>query len=318
MASDSITDVQGIEVGHAEDLRAMTGCTVILARQGAVVGVDVRGPAPATRETDLCRPGTRVERAHAILLAGGSAFGLDAATGVMRFLREHQIGFDTGVARVPIVPGAALFDLGIGEAAWPDAAMGYRACALASDGEVAQGCVGAGTGATVGKLLGIAQATKAGLGTSSVRLDGVNVGALVAVNAFGDVVAPGTNQIVAGARDPETGAFLDTVRALGQGARVRRPQTNTTIGVVATDASLNPEQTAHLAAIAQNGVARTVRPAHTMLDGDTLFALSTGQQERVGLGELLSLASATVDVVERAILRAVQNARAMGGLPAMP
>ncbi len=311
---DAITDVSGIEVGHAEDMEALTGCSVVLCREGAAVGVDVRGAAPGTRETDLCRPATLVEKAHAVLLAGGSAFGLNAAAGVMRFLWERGIGYDAGVAKVPIVPGAVIFDLALGQVAWPDEGMGYEACRRASSEYVPQGCVGAGAGASVGKLLGPGQATKAGIGTASIKIGGITVGALVVLNAFGDVVRPEDGRIVAGARSPGDGSFVDTVRELQKGAgKAAFGATNTTIGVVATDACLTVEQTNHMAKVAHDGLARTIRPVHTMVDGDTLFALATGKVS--GEWDLLSLAAAAVYAVERAVLNAVLLATPAGGLP---
>lgn len=312
-----ITAVHGIEVGQAENLAALTGCTVVLCREGAVVGADVRGFAPGTRETDLCRPGTLVKKAHAILLAGGSAFGLDAAAGIMQYLWEAGIGFETGVARVPIVPGAVLFDLALGQVAWPDAAMGYVACRSASNGSVDQGCVGAGTGATVGKLLGLTQATKSGIGTASLAVDGVTVGAIVAVNAVGDIVDPTTGTIVAGARDPGTGRYVGAAQALlRQVPHGASPGSNTTIGVVATDADLTPDETSYLARVAHDGLARTIYPVHTMVDGDTIFALATGTTEAIGEHYLLRLGLAAVQAVEGAVLSAVTRATGLGGLPA--
>lgn len=313
---DAITDVAGIEVGQAQDLTALTGCTVVLCRDGAVVGVDVRGLAPGTRETDLCRPGTLVERAQAILLAGGSAFGLEAASGVMWYLWERGLGFDVGVTTVPIVPGAVIFDLGVGEIAWPDGAMGYAACLTATAGEVAQGNVGAGTGASVGKLLGPARATKSGIGTASTRVGAMTVGAVVVVNAFGNVVDPRTGVILAGARDPATGSYVDVDQVVQAATPATSPfPTNTTLGVVATDASLTSAQVNHLASIAQDGLARTIRPVHTLYDGDTIFALATGRGAAVERPAMLPLVVATVAVVERAIINAVVHATPAGGLP---
>lgn len=314
---DSITDVAGLEVGHAQDRDALTGCSVVLCRTGAVVGVDVRGAAPGTRETDLCRPGTLVDRAHAVLLAGGSAFGLDAASGVMQYLWERKIGLDVGVTVVPIVPGAVLFDLGLGEVAWPNADMGYAACAHAGGGPIEQGCVGAGTGATVGKLHGMPAATKSGIGTASLRVGSITLGALVAVNAFGDVLLPSTDTIVAGARVEATGEFLDTMAALVD-APSEAPDIgrNTTIGVVATDAALTSEQTNHLAACAHDGLARTIRPVHTMVDGDTVFALSTGVITVDWRKCMLALASGAAEVMARAVIAAIAHATPAGGLPA--
>lgn len=313
----SITDVGGIEVGHAHDAAALTGCTVVLCRAGAVVGVDVRGAAPATRETDLCKPGTLVEPAHGVLLAGGSAFGLEAASGIMQFLWEQHVGLEVGVTTVPIVPGAALFDLSLGEIAWPDAAMGYRACREAVEGPVAQGCVGAGMGATVGKLGGMSAATKSGIGTASLRVGDVTLGALIAVNAFGDVLLPGTRTIIAGARREGTADFLDSTAALlASSIRASEPGLNTTIGVVATDAALTPEQVNHLASCAHDGLARAIHPVHTMMDGDIVFALATGAREVDWRTSMISLAAGTAEVAAQAVVAAIMHATPAGGLPA--
>jgi len=309
----TITDVAGIQVGHAENEEALTGCTVVVADGGATVGVDVRGAAPGTRETDLARPGTLVERADAVLLTGGSAFGLDAAGGVMRRLRERGQGFPTGAGPVPIVPGAVIYDLEIGEAIWPDAEMGYRACAAASDAAVAQGNIGAGSGATVGKILGIGQATKSGLGSSSIGVAGFTIGALVVVNALGDVVRPGDGQIVAGARDPRTNEYVGTPRVILAGGSARAG--NTTLGVVATDAGLTSQDMQYLARIAHDGLARTIHPVHTMADGDTIFSLATGT-EPIDRRLMVALGVAAVAAVEEAVLAAVRFAEPAGGLPA--
>ncbi len=312
----SITDVGGLQVGHAHDAATLTGCTVVLCRAGAVVGADVRGAAPGTRETDLCKPGTLVERAHAVLLAGGSAFGLDAASGIMQFLWEQRVGLEVGVTTVPIVPGAVLFDLGLGDVAWPDAAMGYRACVEAGDGRVVQGCVGAGIGATVGKLHGMSAATKSGIGSASLRVGDVTLGALVAVNAFGDVLLPDSNTIIAGARRPGTSDFLDSRAALlASSSQGLERGLNTTIGVVATDAALTAEQINHLASCAHDGLARTIRPVHTMLDGDTMFALSTGALAVDWRESMLSLAVGAAEVVAQAVVAAIIHATPAGGLP---
>jgi len=313
---DAITDVAGIEIGHAEDLDTLTGCTVVLCREGAVVGVDVRGLAPGTRETDLCRPGSLVERAHAIFLTGGSAFGLDAVAGVMRFLYEGDIGFDTGIVKVPIVPAAVIFDLALGAIAWPDPDMAHDACSRAEAGDFRQGCVGAGTGATVGKVLGPARATKSGLGSASVRVAGITVAALMVVNAFGNVVVPDSDSILAGARDPRTGSFVDAEEVLRQREEFPTVGTNTTIGVVATDAALRSDQVHRLASVAHDGIARTIRPSHTLVDGDTIFALATGHMPGEAFGRLLGLHSAAVEATQRAIVKAVELATPAGGLPA--
>lgn len=323
----AITDVPGIRVGHAQDEEALTGCTAVLCEDGAVGGVDQRGGAPGTRETDLLRPMHLVEHVHAILLAGGSAFGLDAAGGVMRYLEEHKVGFDTRVARVPIVPAAILFDLGLGDpAVRPDAGMGYQACLNASADPPAQGNVGAGTGATVGKILGMGQAMKAGIGTAAMELGGgVVVGAIIAVNSFGDVVDPATGQILAGARSVEIGPlrigapgyFADTQKVMtsfiGRTTVSLATREHTIIGVVATNARLDKAEINAVAQMAHDGLARVIRPAHTMVDGDTLFALSTGKR-RVGMNIVGAFAA---EVTAQAILQAVRTAQPAGGLPGL-
>ncbi len=313
--SGSIADVSGIKVGHWTNREAATGCTVVLCEQGAVGGVDVRGSAPGTRETDLLRPGCLVEQVHAVLLAGGSAYGLAAADGVMRYLEERGIGFNVGVGVVPIVPAAILFDLLIGDSkVRPDAEAGYQACLAATDGPVGEGNVGAGTGATVGKLLGPGYAMKSGLGTASQRIGkGIVVGAIVAVNAFGDVVNPDTGRIIAGTRKPVVGGFVNTAeRIKGNLGQTILGFTNTTIGVVATNAALTKEQVNMVARVAHDGMARAIRPCHTMLDGDTIFALSLGKKK----GDLSAIGSAAADVVAAAIVSAVERANSLHGVPA--
>jgi L-aminopeptidase/D-esterase-like protein len=312
----SITDVLGIRVGHAQDGAALTGCTVILCEQGAVGGVDQRGGAPGTRETDLLRPMHLVQRVHAVLLAGGSAFGLAAADGVVRWLEERGHGFDVGVARVPIVPAAVLFDLDLGRAdVRPTPEMGYAACQAAGDGPVAEGCVGAGTGARVGTINGVSRATKGGLGTASADLgDGLVVGALFAVNCFGDVV-DAAGHIVAGARAARGESFADTLQVLG--SQAGQPMRfggagNTVIGVVATNAALSKEEANKVAQMAQDGLARAIRPAHTMLDGDTIFSLSAGDR----VADVTLVGAYAAEVTAQAILRAVLAATPAGGLPA--
>lgn len=309
---NAITDVPGIRVGHVTDPEARTGCTVVLCPpDGAVGGVDQRGGAPGTRETDLLRPMHMVERAHAVLLTGGSAYGLDAAGGVMRWLEERKIGVDVRVARVPIVPAAVLFDLDVGRAdVRPDAAMGYAACEAASDGPVPEGRVGVGTGCTVGKVLGGAKASPSGVGTASVDLGGgLVVGAIIAVNALGDVVDPHTGQILAGVRALRGEGFADTLATLksmvGKAALKFAGQSHTVIGVVATNARLNKEEANKMAQMAHNGLARTIRPAHTMFDGDTIFALATGARR----ADLNLVGAYAAEVVAEAIVRAVQAAK---------
>jgi L-aminopeptidase/D-esterase-like protein len=307
---DAITDVAGLAVGHFTHPARATGCTVVLCPQGVVASVDVRGGAPGTRETDLLRPENLVDRVHAILLTGGSAFGLDAAGGVMRWLEEHGHGVAVGQVRVPIVPAAVIFDLWHGDPSIrPDAAAGYAACTAASTQPPAQGSVGAGAGATVGKLFGIERAMAGGIGTSSLRVAGVTVAALVVVNATGDVVDPSDGQVVAGARKSVGSRhLLHSLEALlgGQLPERLQPGAATTIGVVATDAVLDKAQCTKLAAMAHDGLARSVVPAHTPFDGDTLFALATGgSAQAASLALLGALAS---EVTARAVLQAVRHA----------
>src|SRR5512140_3073652 len=310
--ASAITDVAGIEVGHFTDTRRPTGCSVVIARDGAVGGVDVRGAAPGTRETDLLAPTNLVDRVHAILLAGGSAWGLDAATGVVRWLEEQGVGFHVGPARLPLVPGAVLFDLHVGDASIrPDADSGYRACQFASTKAPAQGNVGAGTGATVGKIFGMDRAMRGGIGTASLTLDGVTVGALVACNALGDVVDHNTGQIVAGARTPDGKSLLDSRRALLRGDPLKAilAGTNTTIGVIATDAVITKAQASRLATVGHDGLARSINPVHTLSDGDTLFALGTGRAGKA-LG-MMALATMAAEVTAQAVVNAVRAAHAL-------
>ena len=318
---DSLTDVRGLRVGHHTDARRPTGCTVILATDGAVAGVDVRGAAPGTRETELLSPLNAVEKVHALMLAGGSAFGLDAAGGVMRWLDERGVGIVVGPARVPIVPAAILFDLWLGDPAIrPDAASGYAACEAASDAPVGEGNVGAGTGCSVGKLFGIGRAMRGGLGSASVTVDGITVAALVAVNAIGDVVDPATGRAIAGARTADGRALLGTMQALLRGELPAPLQVGgaTTLGVVATDAVLTKAQANKLAQMAHDGFARAINPVHTQTDGDTIFALATGA---AGRGASLTLLGALgAEVMAIAILRAVRAATPLAGpgLPDLP
>ncbi len=314
MENGGITDISGIQVGHATDERGLTGCTVVLCETGAVVGVDQRGGAPGTRETDLARPMHLVREAHAVVLAGGSAFGLAAADGVMHWLAARGVGYDARGIRVPIVPAAILFDLALGDPrAYPDAEMGRRACEAASAGPVAEGSVGAGTGATVGKALGMTSAMKAGVGTAAENLgNGLIVAALVAVNALGDVVDPTTGRILAGARLPD-GRFVDTLALMRQMRLQVSPGEATVIGVVATNAHLSKEEACKVAQMAQDGLARTVRPAHTMYDGDTLFTLATGAIT----ADLNLVGAYAAEVVARAIVRAVRCAKGRGGVPGL-
>jgi len=320
---NAITDVPGLWVGHAEDTEAVTGCTVILCPEGAVGGVDQRGGAPGTRQVDALYPMHLVQKAHAVVLSGGSAFGLDAASGAVRWLEERGIGFDVRVAKVPIVPSAILFDLGIGRAdVRPDAAMGYQACVNAAQDRPREGNAGAGLGCTVGKILGPEGGMKGGLGTASIDLGaGVVVGAIVAVNAFGDVIDPQTGQILAGARLPD-GSFADALAVMK--ARVGQPtlrfarpaeEGHTVIGVVATNAGLNKEEVNKVAQMAHDGLARAIRPAHTMLDGDTLFAFATGTA--TAPADVNIIGAFAAEVLTQAIVSGVRAAQTIGGWKAM-
>jgi L-aminopeptidase/D-esterase-like protein len=310
-----LTDIPGIRVGHASDFDALTGCTAVICDAGAVGGVDIRGSATGTSEIDTLSPGHITERVHGIVFSGGSAFGLEASAGVRRYLAQHGIGFDTGVAKVPIVPSAILFDLALGKAGVrPGREMGEAAAAGASTEAVAEGCVGAGTGATVGKVFGMPRAMKSGIGTFTVELgDGVLVSALVAVNALGNVRDPVSGHPVAGARESaDSMEIVDVEKAIrsGQAGGFGR---NTTLALVATNAQLTKVQAGKLAALASIGVVRTIAPVNTMWDGDVTFALSAGTL-RAGVD---ALGVAAIQAVEEAILRAVRLARTMGGLPGL-
>jgi L-aminopeptidase/D-esterase-like protein len=314
-----LTDIPGILVGHASDYDGLTGCTAILCETGAVAGGDIRGSATGTEEWDLLHPHHLTERIHAVVLAGGSAFGLEAASGVRRYLEHHGIGFETGAAKVPLVPAAILYDLGIGKAsARPTREMGEAASAAASDKAVAEGAVGAGTGATVGKLLGMRQAMKSGVGSWTVELEGrykgVLVSVLAAVNAVGDVRDPATGKIVAGARTaPGSKDFADSVRIMKGGTASGLARTNTTLVVVATNAQLTKVQASKLAEFASLGVARTISPVNTMSDGDVTVALSIGKAS----APIDSLGVAAAEAVAESILRAVRMAPTLGGVPGL-
>jgi L-aminopeptidase/D-esterase-like protein len=315
--SGSITDVAGLLVGHFTDPRRPTGCTVVLCPQGAACGVDVRGAAPGTRETDLLSPLNLVEQVHAVLLSGGSAFGLDAAGGVVRWLEAQGIGLPVGPVRVPIVPAAILFDLWFGDTTVrPDAAAGHAACAAATAQPPAQGSVGAGAGATVGKLFGIEHAMKGGIGSASVRVGGITVAALVAVNALGDVLEAGSGRVLAGSRAADGRSPRHTTAAFLRGELPDRLAAGmaTTIGVIATDARLDKAHCTRLAQAGHDGLARSIDPVHTQLDGDTLFALATGAS---GLpGHPVVLGALAAHVVAQAVLAAVRHASGLPGFPA--
>jgi len=310
---DAITDVPGIKAGHSQDLKAGTGCTVVICEKGATTGVDVRGGAPGTRETDLLNPVNLVDKAHAIYLGGGSAFGLDGASGVMKYLEEKEIGFDVVLTKVPIVPGAVLFDLGIGDyRVRPNARMGYDACLNASDAEVSQGNVGAGTGATVGKIFGGLRCMKSGLGTASFKSQELIIGAIVAVNCFGDVVDPESGEIIAGVLSEDKKSFANTMSFLRNFPQKTKDNfsKNTTIGVIATNAKLTKAGATKVAMIAQDGYARTISPAHTMFDGDTIFCMATGEVE-AGVNVVGAI---TAEVMARAIVKAVKSTESLYGL----
>ncbi len=312
----TLTDVEGLLVGHAVRPERPTGCTVVLAREGATAGVDVRGAAPGTRETDLLDPLNSVQQVHAVVLSGGSAFGLDAAQGVMAFLESEGIGFPVGQVRVPIVPAAILFDLGVGDSRIrPTAQCGHEAASRASRTPVPQGNVGAGAGATVGKLYGLARAMKGGIGSASLRLpSGVVVAALAAVNARGDVIDPATGRVVAGVRTADGRRLADARVLLREGLPAPiAPAENTTLGIVATNAALSKTQATLVARMAHDGFARAIVPSHTPSDGDTIFALATGVSAAdADVGLIGALAA---DVMAQAIVNAVRHAEPLPALP---
>ena len=315
--NQTLTALEGVKVGHHTLAQRPTGVTVVLVENGAVAGVEVRGSAPGTRETDLLNPINTIEKVHAIVLSGGSAFGLDSASGVMRYLEEMGIGYDVGVARVPIVPAAILFDLRIGDPkVRPDAHSGYLATRAASDRPVEEGNVGAGAGATVGKMLGIERAMKGGIGSFAItRSDGLKVAALVAVNSLGDVIDPRSSNLLAGARSVDGSRMIDVRDALWETpVREKGPSENTTIGIVATNAVLTKAQVNKVAQMAHNGIARAIYPAHTPHDGDTLFALATGIYP--GETDLTLIGALAADAVAQAIVRAVEAAESLEGFPA--
>jgi L-aminopeptidase/D-esterase-like protein len=307
---DAIVDVPGIKVGHSQDLKAGTGCTVIICEKGATTGVDVRGGAPGTRETDLLNPVNLIDKAHAIYLGGGSAFGLDGASGVMKYLEERGIGFDVVLTKVPIVPGAVLFDLAVGDyKVRPDAKMGYDACLKASEEGVTQGNVGAGTGATVGKIFGGLRCMKSGLGTASFKSQELIIGAIVAVNCLGDVIDPENGEMIAGVLTEDQKSIANTMSFLRNFPQKTKDNfsKNTTIGVIATNAKLSKSGATKVAIMAQDGYARTISPAHTMFDGDTIFCMATGEVE-AGVNVVGAIAA---EVMARAIVKAIKNTESL-------
>jgi L-aminopeptidase/D-esterase-like protein len=325
-AAKGLTAVAGIKVGHHTLAERPTGCTVVLTEAGAVAGVDVRGGAPGTRETDLLDPVNSVQKVNAIVLSGGSAFGLDAASGVVRWLDEKGFGYDARVAKVPIVPAAILFDLGVGHnpRIRPTAECGYAAARAATDGPVAEGSIGAGAGATVGKTGGPGRSMKGGIGSAAIVLPGgLVVAALVAVNAVGDVVDPSTGRVVAGVRTEDGKGLADARRLVRSGALGRRPTPsptpnpgeNTTIGIVATNAILTKAEAAKMAQMAHDGFARAISPVHTPGDGDTIFALATGTLPGEGLASVVGALAA--EAMADAIVRAATQATGLPGIPAV-
>ena len=314
-----LTDIPGIRVGHASDYEALTGCTVILCEAGAVAGGDIRGSATGTEEFEVLSPMHLTTHIHGIVFAGGSAFGLEAVSGVRRYLEHRGVGFDTGYARVPIVPGAILFDLGVGKAhVRPTREMGEAAAAAATDGPVLEGSVGAGTGASVGKIFGIAQAMKGGVGSYTVSLGGpyskVRVSALAVVNAVGDILDPKTGKILAGTRrSPDSREFANSAEAVKRGGRAGFKQGNTTLVAVATNARLTKIQATKVAQMAQHGMVRSISPVHTMGDGDLVIALSMGNEQ----ADVNAIGVAAGEAVAEAIARSVRNAQSLGGLPGL-
>lgn len=315
MKEIQFTHIDGIRVGNAQDLEAATGCTVIICEEGATGGVDVRGGAPGTRETDLLKPENLVDKIHGIVLSGGSAFGLDAASGAMKYLEERDIGFDVQVTKVPIVCSAVLFDLIIGDSSRrPDFEMGYQACVNATNLECPNGNIGAGTGATLGKFLGPDRAMKGGLGSYAIQIGDLKVGALVAVNCLGDVIDPQTGEILAGLLDEEGQKLIGTENILFKDYDINRNvfNGNTTIGVVATNGIFTKAEANKIASMAHNGYARTIRPAHTLFDGDTIFTMATGRVE----GDINVVGALAAKVMERAVINGIRSAESLHGFRA--
>ena len=312
MKEIKFTDIDGIKVGNAQNLEAATGCTVIICKEGATAGVDVRGGSPGTRETDLLNPQNLVDKIHAVMLSGGSAFGLDAASGAMKYLEERDIGFDVQVTKVPIVCSAVLFDLVVGDyRIRPDFKMGYEACINATDDECPSGNIGAGTGATVGKFLGVERAMKGGLGSYAIQIGELKVGAIVAVNALGDIIDPNTGEILAGLLDEDGKTLIGTENIMAKKYDEKKNifSGNTTIGVVATNGIFTKSEANKLASMSHNGYGRTMRPAHSIFDGDTIFTMATGKIE-ADINVVGFLAARTM---ERAVINAVKSAESAYG-----
>ena len=315
MKEIKFTDIDGIKVGNAENLEAATGCTVVICEEGATAGVDVRGGSPGTRETDLLNPQNLVDKVHAVMLSGGSAFGLDAASGAMKYLEENNIGFDVQVTKVPIVCGAVLFDLVVGDySVRPDLDMGYRACENANNKECPSGNIGAGTGATVGKFLGVERAMKGGLGSYAFQIGDLRVGAIVAVNCLGDVINPDTGEILAGLLDKEGKDLIGTENVLIENYANKKNvfSGNTTIGVVATNGIFTKAEANKLASMSHNGYARSIRPAHTIFDGDTIFTMATGKVE----ADINVVGFLGAKAMEKAVVNAIKSANSAYGFKA--
>lgn len=313
MKEIKFTEIDGIKVGHCQDFQGATGCSVVLCEAGASGGVAVRGGAPGTRETDLLNPMEMVELIHGVVLSGGSAFGLDAAGGVMEYLEEKNIGFDVGVTKVPIVCQAVLFDLIIGShKVRPNKNMGYEACKNSEGNKSdSQGNVGAGTGATVGKVLGPSNAMKGGLGTCTFQVGDLQVGAMVAVNALGDIINPLNGEVIAGVLNDDKSSFLNTEEVMLKQYNVNtnRFNGNTTIGIIATNAKLTKAQANKVSSMSHNGFARTIRPAHTMFDGDTIFTMATNKV----IADINVVGFLATRAMEQAVINAITNAEELHG-----
>lgn len=312
MKEISFSSIDGINIGNAQSLEGQTGCTVVICKEGASAGVDVRGGSPGTRETDLLNPVNFVDKIHAVVLSGGSAFGLDAAGGVMKYLEERKIGFDVKVTKVPIVCSAVLFDLVVGDyRIRPDKDMGYEACKNSELNMCKNGNIGAGTGATVGKILGPEHSMKGGIGSFAVQVGDLKVGAVIAVNCLGDIIDPSTGKIIAGALKDNGESFVNTEKVMLERYNEKKNlfSGNTTIGVVATNGKFTKSEMNKVASMAHNGYARTMRPAHSIFDGDTIFTMSTGKVE----ADINVFGFLAAEVVEKAILKAVKSAKSIPG-----
>lgn len=312
MYSGYLTDIDGIKVGHGTSTESLTGCTVVICEEGATGGVDVRGSAPGTRETDLLKAENMVDKVHGVVLAGGSAFGLEASSGVMKYLEEEGIGLDVGVTRVPIVTSAVIFDLAIGDyKIRPDFKMGYEAAKSASTSEDRQGCIGVGMGATVGKIMGPNGAMKSGLGSASIQIGDLKVSAMVAVNSFGDVYDHKTNKQIGGVYDYSNKMMLNTMDILkGMYEPKDLSMKNTTIGIIGTNAILNKAEGNKIAQMAHNGLARSINPIHTMYDGDTVFTMATNKVE----ADVSLVGTLAAEVMSQAITNAIVHSKGYGGL----